>query len=133
MHCLSQTRKPHSLSIKSPSCQTPVLKLRARLELTLAGYSYSYTRGFYSRHCITGAPIFFQWEETRLLCWLYCETTPVPPLSAYSDLLVTLQASSGSAGILLTVKTPSACQVPYLYNILAFFADSAMILVLLHV
>ena len=32
------------------------------------------------------------------------------------------QASSGSAGILLT--TPSACQVPYLYNILAFFADS---------
>ncbi len=28
--------------------------------------------------------------------------------------------------------TRSACQVPYLYNILAFFADSAMILVLLY-
>ncbi len=34
-------------------------------------------------------------------------------------LLVTLQASSGSAGMLLTSRTPSACQVPYLYNILA--------------
>ncbi len=41
--------------------------------------------------------------------------------------LVSLQASSGSAGILLMSKTPSACHVPYLYNVLAFFADSMVV------
>ena len=67
-------------------------------------------------------PICFRFHGKIL--WAFAGSTV---LWAYTVFLVSLQASSG---ILLTVETPSACQAQYLYNILAVFADSAVILVL---
>ncbi len=69
-------------------------------------------------------------RDSGLLCWLYCQTTRSHAACEPGVLLVTLQASSGSAGM------DSQCMsgALFVYNILAFFAGSAlMILVLLHV
>ncbi len=58
------------------------------------------TRGLYSRH---SNYCHVELLDSGLLCWLYCE---VPRCNACEPgvLLVTLQASSGSAGMLLTVQ-----------------------------
>ncbi len=71
---------------------------------------------------ITGTcmePYLFAWEEAGLLCWLYCEPTLVPRcMSAWCP-------TCSTPGLFwlcwdpTKFKTPSACRVPYLYNILA--------------
>ncbi len=49
-------------------------------------------------------PYCFHGKDSGLLCWL-CETTPSHAACEPGVLLVTLQASSGSAGMLLTVSS----------------------------
>ncbi len=108
-------------------------KLRSLNSRWLASYTWPLFESLYYSH-VHGPylPARFARSEIKslarysgILCWLYCETTSSGPTLHFS----LHGASSGSAGMLRQSKTPSACMSGA--YILAFFADSAMILALL--
>ena len=97
------------------------------LKLTLAGYTYTrpLCEEFYYSH-VEVLFAFMKW-------WLYCETTPVPRcMSAWCP-------TCNTPGLFWLCWDPTnGPRLPVhvrclICMILAFFADSAMILVLLHV
>ncbi len=110
-----------------------MLKLHCRIKASksyeLARWLASYMCGLCSRHSVT-ATCRLSWEESsELLCWLYCQTTPVSRcMSAWCP-------TCNTPGIFRLCSRGSRLPVHVrcLINILAFFADSAMILVLLHI